>query len=111
MRTTTETTNEQKVHEIIMEQINYRRLAVMVGGWNPCYGTSNNGDEYFSFRFKAKSTANYCKITLNRATDTYTVYFCKIRGINILNDKEYTLIYADQLEALFANYTRLATRL
>lgn len=102
---------EKQVHEIIMEQLNYRRLAVMIGGWNPCYGTEKNGDKYFSFRFKAWRKLNYCKITLNYATDTYTVYFCKIYGQKLLNEKTFNNIYCDQLIKVFEETTGLATSL
>ena len=102
---------EKQVYEIIMEQINYRRLSVMIGGWNPSYGIEKNGDGYFCFRFKVGRKLNYCKITLNHATDTYTVYFCKIYKYEILNETTYTNIYCDQLVSLFANHTGLAISL
>ena len=102
---------EKQVYQIIMEQINYRRLTLMVGGWNPCYETEKNGDEYFCFRFKAGRKLNYCKITLNHAADTYTVYFCKVFGVKVLNESTFTDIYCDQLISLFEDHTGLVTSL
>ena len=54
-----------KIWQIIMKQINYRRLAVMVGGWNALYSEEKN---YFCFKFKASKSYNFCRITYNEGT-------------------------------------------
>lgn len=56
-----------------------------------------------SFRIKNRSI-NYVKITLN-AMDTYDVYFAKVSGAKMINEKEFNNIYNDQLVSLFEENT------
>ena len=95
-----------KIWQIIMKQINYRRLTVMVGGWNALYSEEKN---YFCFRFKASKSYNFCRITYNEGTDLYTVYICKIYGQKCINEKTFDDIYCDQLVSIFETTTGLAT--
>jgi len=98
-----------EIGKTIMQQINYNRLKVMVGGWVPAIGNNEEG-AFFCFRFKARSTVNFCRITL-RADDTYNMYFCKIHGIRLLHEKTFEMVYFDQLLRIFESHTKLATNL
>lgn len=97
-----------EIWQIIMQQINYSRLAVMVGGWNPTYSEKDN---YFSFRFKASKSYNYCKITYNEGKDLYVVYLCKIYSTKLINEKTFEDVYCDQIIPIFEKVTGLATHL
>ena len=88
------------------------RLKAMPGAKNFVRGSEPNGDEYVSFRFPrgAKNKANYIKIVLN-ASDTYTVEFGKVHGMNYKVISNTEGLYNDMLYNHFTSETALALKL
>ena len=59
---------------------------------------------------KNESKANIVSIELN-SSDTYTVTFRNLRGINLKTIKEFTGVYDDMLQNIFTSTTGLLVRL
>tara|TARA_R110000751_G_scaffold30117_1_gene77260 strand:- start:447 stop:791 length:345 start_codon:yes stop_codon:yes gene_type:complete len=97
----------------------YNRLNAMLGLKYPTYSDEKR---QIMFRWKAKSAvklaavtggnkaANYVVITLD-ASDTYSMKFKRIHGLNCTDLVEFSGIYADQLKSIFENSTGLALSL
>ncbi len=93
----------------IMNQINSNRLSVMIGvsQWTA-------HEDGVSFKFKAGTVANYCKIKLDYSKDLYNMEIKKIgRAPNFTIKDVDTMegLYNDQLMSHFERVTGLATRL
>jgi len=96
-----------QVAKTIYQQLGGNKFKCMVGGEN--FGGTENS---LSFRFKMCKKATHCKIILN-STDLYTVNFYKItkKTRDLSPVKTYDMIYNDQLEDIFKEFTGLNTRL
>ena len=100
---------EKTVAQTIMEQINANRFHVMIGvsQWIA-------HEDGVSFKFKAGTVANYCKITLDYSKDLYNMEIKKIgRAPNFkIKDVDTTEgLYNDMLMPHFEKVTGLATKL
>lgn len=91
----------------IFAQLGANRFAAMIGASAISYT-----DNAITVRFKAKGRhgINAVRVTLD-ASDTYTVAYFKMRGINCAEVKAESGIYCDMLRASFEDATGLATRL
>lgn len=91
----------------IFAQLGANRFAAMVGVSSLAYG-----DTSLTVRFKAKGRAgiNTVRVTLD-ASDTYTVTYFKIRGVNCAEVATESGIYADMLRPCFTAATGLDTSL
>lgn len=108
---TTLTDKQQETRRIatsIIEQLGgINRLYAIVGAYDCFSVTEGNGDSGWAFKFKGSKVANYCKIILNSATDTYTMEFMKIRGLTAKNTAKMEDVYGDMLKSLFEEETGL----
>ena len=91
----------------ILQQLGGNRFAVMTGAKN-FVGMSNG--LMFGLRRGAKNGINKVRITLD-PSDTYTVEFYKIRGVNVSKVSESDMVYADSLRKTFESATGLYTSL
>lgn len=95
-----------KIAKEILNQLGGGRFIAMTGAKH--LGADTNG---LVFQFMANTSGfNRCRITLN-AMDTYDVQFFKIRKYTVVNGKEYSGVYCDQLQSIFTSFTGLHTRL
>ena len=100
--TDTDTKEGIMIAQTIVEQLGgIGKLRAMVSA----HTLIDHGDA-LSFKFKGSSAANYCKITLD-PSDTYTVEFGRIRGLDYYPDAPIPGVYADQLVRLFTATTGL----
>jgi len=97
---------ENKVAEIILQQLGGRKFLAMTGAKNLL-----SDKDALSFKIpKAKQNINYVKIVLNYK-DTYNVEFGKVRGINYDIIKKFDDVYAEDLQRIFTDVTGLDTHL
>lgn len=61
----------------------------------------------FKWSAPAKNKANCIKITLDHDTDTYTVQWYTIRGINVKEGACLTMVHVDALRGVFERATEL----
>ena len=88
---------------ILTQMGGQRRLSVMTGA----YGFIDHGDGVsFKFKNRKSSRGNHVKVTLDKS-DTYTVEFSSIRGLNFRVVKELHGIYASALKDVFEKQTGL----
>ena len=82
-----------------------QRAVVMIGAKNIVQSQEEN---FVAFKFMtgAANKANYIKITLN-ASDTYTVEFGYIRGMNYTVRSSLEGLYAEDLKSYFEEQTKL----
>lgn len=100
------------VAKTILDQMGgQRRLTLMIGAKK---FVALNEPPGVSFQFMStdepSKTGNRIKVTLN-ALDIYDIEFGFVRGTSYRVVKEYSNVYADQLEPLFRRQTGLALRL
>jgi hypothetical protein len=96
--------NQQIATTIANQMGGCQRLSLMVNAKN-IIALEEGG---LCFRFmKGSKKINAVKIILDKATDTYTVRFIWVRGLNWNDVKEFTGIYCDQLISLFESETQL----
>ena len=96
------------IAEIIAHQLGGSKFVAMTGAKG--FGSFNNG---LTFRLPsnfAKDGINAVRITLE-ANDTYTMDFMKVRGTNVKDIAQATMVYFDQLQSTFTEYTGLETRI
>lgn len=67
----------------------------------------NDGVELI-FKAKAANKANRVRITLD-PSDTYTVTFIRVHGLKVTEISQHEGIYADRLQPLFNEETKLYT--
>lgn len=68
------------------------------------------GDNSLNMRFKGSKCANHLTVKLD-PSDTYTMVFGKIRGMDFKIVKEVSGVYNDQLQSVFTSTTGLYTKL
>jgi len=78
------------------------RLSAMVGAYNFLHSADS-----VMFRFRGCRRANYCKITLDGASDTYSVSFHKVGKLDSKDVAAFGGIYADGLMPAFEKTTGL----
>lgn len=102
---------QQIAETIRLQQIGTRACA-MIGAHEFVYGqdTKEGGGPFLRFRFKGSKLANIIKVTLN-PSDTYTMAFIKVRGMDVRTVKELDGLYADQLRSTIESVTGLAVSL
>jgi hypothetical protein len=92
------------VTETIYKQFGGFRAMAMIGG--SCVYDNEKSSITVAFKAKALNKSNKAVIRLE-ADDTYTVEFWRIRGMNAVQLSELTMVYADQLQEVFEEATRL----
>lgn len=102
--TTTQT--DMTIATEIKRQLGDARFAMMTGAH-----TFVGGERFLLFALKrgAKDGINKVRITLD-PSDTYTVEFFRIRGVNVTTVSKVSDVYCDQLQAVFTRATGLYTR-
>ncbi len=98
-------TTNQQVASTILEQLGGGRFVAMTGA---CYMTA--GDQCLNLRFKGSKAANHLTVKLE-PSDTYTLTFGKVRGMNYTKLEPITGVYAEDLQRIFTSTTGLHTRL
>jgi len=94
--------------QAILHHLGGRQFIAMTGANNFIKDTKKN---YLSFRIgRNASKANYVRITLD-PSDTYTVMFGRIHGDKLTELDEYSMIYAEDLQRTFRDYTGFYTQL
>lgn len=91
----------------IIAQLGGSRFEMMTGAKQ--WVDTGNGVQ-FAIGRGAVNKANKVRITLD-VTDTYTVEFFNIRGVNVREISTHSMVYADKLAALFTEQTGMDTRL
>lgn len=92
------------IADTIRRQIGNQALAMMGAYHLTAY------PDAFAFKFKGCRKANYCKVTLDEATDTYTVELHKIGRAPLFESREVfncPLVYADSLHTIIEAETGL----
>lgn len=95
------------IAETILSQLG-GKVNAMIGMKDGVYG-----DNFLQFGWKvrgARNKANKVRITLE-PSDTYTVEFFSIRGVNVSPKGTFSDVYCDQLKALFERETGLCLSL
>jgi len=95
--------NDTTVGQTVLAQLGGSQFAFMVGAKR---FVASSDSLTFSF-MRNGSGANRCTITLD-ASDTYTLRFWKLRGVELKTVKQFEGIYADSLRTLFSETTGLA---
>jgi len=99
--------NEQQQQNIlqgIIQQLGGNKFAAMTGA------TFMSDGNTLITKFKGSRVANIMYITLD-PSDTYTVRFCKYRGLNVKEIKNMSGIYSGMLCPIFEKTTGLKTSL
>lgn len=97
---------DMQVANTILEQLGGRRFIVMTGA----FGFIGSAD-HLSFRLKSNpKRITHVKITLD-PSDTYTVKFSRLRGVDLKIISLFKGVYADNLQEIFTSATGLYTRL
>ena len=92
--------------QTIINQLGGNRFTAMTGAKN--FSTGGND---VSFKIgKNHGKVTHVKIELDD-TDTYTVKFFNIRGVNFKTLREDSMVYADNLRSLFESVTGMSTSL
>lgn len=95
------------VAHTILEQLGGGRFIAMTGA-RGFVGSDNSLS--FTIGRGAKKSINRVRVTLD-PSDTYTVEFYRVRGIECTQIAEYTGAFCDMLADVFTEITGLATRL
>ena len=95
---------DKTIASTIMNQIGCGAL-YMMGGKD--YVAEKSG---LSFRIRGSKIANHVQVTLN-PSDTYTIVFRKIWGMNVTVVETINDIYCDQLTKVIGETVGLATKL
>ena len=101
----------KQIAETILSQLGGNRFALMTGAKN--FGYINNSLRFDLPRNAAKNKASRVTITLDNATDSYTVKFEKvnIRKLCVELIKQVDMVYCNMLEEVFTQNTGLYTKL
>lgn len=92
---------------MILAQLGGNRFCAMTGA-NSMVG----GENMLQFKIGrgAINKANTVRVELDD-NDTYTVKFYSVRGMNVRQISEHSMVYADCLISLFSDQTGMATHL
>jgi len=94
------------VAKTILAQLGGNRFIAMTGASNLAAGNNT-----LSFKVgKNDGKVTHVSVKLDES-DTYTVQFFNIRGVNMKTLREDSMVYADSLRGLFENVTGMATSL
>jgi hypothetical protein len=90
--------------KVLYNQLGGGKLQLMLGAHS---FVCSEADRYLMFKFKVKALngINTIKATLDIETDTYSLEFYKVRGINTTLFKSYVLLHSDQLQPLIESTT------
>mgnify|MGYP001575726484 CR=1 FL=1 len=97
---------EEAARTVISQLGGMGRLRTMVGAYDLLRGYDEAGWPAFSFKFKGSKSFNFARITLT-PLDVYAVRIGKVSGYKLINVKDFTDIYAEQLRPLFERTTGL----
>ena len=100
--------NHTTAHEIIRQMGGAARLKMFVGTKQfSAQEPGENDRGAVSFRFKGSRKFNHLKVVLD-FSDTYTLTFSRLSRLgDVTKQKEFSMIYCDQLVELFENTTEL----
>ncbi|MEI6881325.1 MAG: hypothetical protein WCK82_08350 [Bacteroidota bacterium] len=101
-------TDTKDVAVTILAQLGGNKFKVMTGA-NLFSTWEDKGNPGLAFKLPSR-ICNKVIITL-LPSDTYQMRFLKIRGVNVKTVREFTDIYADQLQEIFTEVTGLDTHL
>ena len=101
----------KQIAETILSQLGGNRFALMTGAKN--FGYINNSLRFDLPRNAAKNKASRVTITLDNATDAYTVKFEKVNTSKLCVEliKQVDMVYCDMLREVFTQNTGLYTKL
>lgn len=93
--------------QTILAQLGGNRFCAMTGA-----SSLVGGDNMLQFKIGrgAVNKANTVRVEIDD-TDTYTVKFYAVRGVNVRQISEHSMVYADGLRRLFTEQTGMATSL
>lgn len=93
--------------QTILAQLGGNRFCAMTGATNMV-----GGENMLQFKIGrgAINKANTVSIELDD-NDTYTVKFYSVRGMNVRQISEHSMVYADSMRSLFSDQTGMATNL
>lgn len=97
-----------QVAQTILQQLGGNRFVAMTGARD--FVGLERGLLFSLPQRLTTNKANKARVTL-AADDTYTVEFFSIRGVNVKTISDHSMVYADNLAALFTEQTGLAVRL
>lgn len=92
------------VANIIRDQLGRQALAML--GAKDLVGS----EKALSFKIRGSKTVSHIRIELD-PSDTYTVTFSKVRGLNVKEVAKLDGIYVDSLHPLIEKHTGLYTKL
>ena len=98
--------SEAAARTVIAQLGGMGRLSTMVGAYNWLRGYDEHGWPALSFQFKGSKSLNFARITVT-PLDVYEVRFGKWYGVKMINVKDFTDVYAEQLRPLFERTTGL----
>lgn len=93
--------------QVILNQIGGNRFCAMTGA-NSLVGGKNMLQ--FKIGRGAVNKANTVRVELDDS-DTYTVKFYSVRGMNVRQISEHSMVYADRLRSVFTEQTGMQTSL
>lgn len=103
--------NGLEVAETILRQMGgAHRLKAMIGAYDFMGSDTGLPELMFKWKAKAKNGANGLRIILD-PSDTYTMYFYKIRAGKATELKKFEDVYNDMLREVFEDYTGLYLRM
>lgn len=102
----------QQIAETIRVHQIGRQACAMIGAHEFVYGldTKEGAGPFLRFRIKGCRRVSIIKVTLN-PSDTYTMTFLKVRGMDVRIIEELDGLYADQLRSTIESVTGLAVSL
>lgn len=98
-------TNNLEVAQMILRQMGHRRLSVMIGAHN-FVGSEKDRSLTFEWKADSQNGANAVTVSLE-PSDTYTMNFFKIRGLEMTELAQFEDVYNDMLCEIFEKYTGL----
>ena len=94
------------IPQTILQQLGGNKFIAMTGAKN--FGTNGN-DLSFKIGRNPKGFT-HCRITLN-SLDLYDMTFIRIRKCQIVEEREWVMVYADKLNTILEGQTGLRTSL
>lgn len=93
--------------QTILAQLGGNRFCAMTGASGLV-----GGDNMLQFKIGrgAVNKANTVRVELDDS-DTYTIKFYSVRGVNVREISEHSMVYADSLQSVFTQETGMATSL
>lgn len=96
----------KQVSGIILKQLGGNRFIAMTGAKDFAYSTDENGNPFMVCKFKGSKVANYLRIYL-MPSDTYKFQLIKIWGYNSKIVHDLDGVYAEDLQRIFTDLTKL----